>query len=123
MPHRYLDPKVIENLDKEIFRHLEALRMSAEYKKELDRPVISDFVKGLKGNLNSIRLEKDSYLIEGTDQSIRNATLLLGKELLAKEIVDSFEGSESFVRFHRNEVERLEKERDTIKRNAEVRED
>lgn len=114
MPHRQVDPQVFDEIDKEIENHRKALKEANIYREDKDRDSIKSLLRGLRAMLEVIQKRKDASLLTCTEEGSRYSVFMLGRQKQIQEIIESFEDSEGWETYHKNEILKLEQERETL---------
>lgn len=114
MPHKVVEKQVFEQIQKEIENHLAAIQEANVYRLDRDRDGFKAFLRGLRSMLDAVRRRKDSSLLTCTEEGTRYAYIALGRQMMAQEIIESFEDAEKWEAYHRDEIAKLERERDGL---------
>lgn len=112
MPHKVVDKKVFEGIDKQIQNNLEAIKEANRFRQDADTEGFRSFLRTLKLQLEALRAKKNGAMLLCTDEGQRFALYLLGRENFAQEIIESFEDADKWEKRYRDEITELERQRE-----------
>ncbi len=116
MPHKVVDKKVFEEIDKQILNLHESIREANQYRQDGDSKSFQSFLKTLKLQLEAVKSQKNGAMLLCTDEGQRFSLYLLGRENAYREIIESFEDAEKWEKRYRDEISELERQRDEYKK-------